>query len=166
LDFQIVSYSGTKTEVREIIVLLNSVFVQEGYTTKAVANRIFTPPEFQNRGNIKLARSSAGKLLGMAIFVATKSSQCQAANTDECEIHLLAVYSEMRGQGIASHLLRACENEAVSRGYFKMVLSTQKSMEAAHHVYQKNSYKQNPKRNWVRNGKIYMVYEKTLKTSD
>ena len=165
MGFRIEGYSGTDKEDREIIALLNNVFVQEGYTEKDVADRIFTPPGLQKRGNIKLARSPAGRLLGMAIFVLPSSPECQVANTDECEIHLLVVYPEARGQGVASHLIGACENEAVRFGYFKIVLSTQKSMQAAHHVYQKNGYIQNSKRNWIRGKKIYLVYEKTLKTT-
>ena len=165
MGFRIEGYSGTDKEDREIIALLNNVFVQEGYTEKEVADRIFTSPGLQKRGNIKLARSPAGRLLGMAIFVLPSSPECQVANTDECEIHLLVVYPEARGQGVASHLIGACENEALKLGYFKIVLSTQQSMEAAHHVYQKNGYIQNSKRNWTRGGKIYLVYEKTLKTT-
>ena len=110
---------------------MNNVFVQEGYTEKEVADRIFTPTELRKRGNIKLARSPAGRLLGMAIFVLPSSPESQVAKMDECEIHLLAVYPEARGQGVASHLIGACENQAVRLGYFKIVLSTQQSMEAA-----------------------------------
>ena len=73
----------------------------------------------------------------MAIFVLPSSPECQVANTDECEIHLLVVYPEARGQGVASHLIGGCENEAVRLGYFKIVLSTQQSMEAPHHVNQR-----------------------------
>ena len=111
MGFQIEGYSGTDKEDREIIALLNNVFVQEGYTEKEVADRIFTPPELQKRGNIKLARSHTGKLLGMAILVVPTSPERQVAKMDECEIHLLAVHPEARGQGVASRLIRACENE-------------------------------------------------------
>ena len=156
------SYGGTTTEDKQIISLLNQVFVQEGYTDKAIADKIFTPSELQKRGNIKLARTPTGKLLGVAILVLPISSQCQVANIHECELHLLAVYPEARRQGVGSRLIETCENEAVRLGYSKMVLSTQQSMKQTHILYQKNGYIQNSKRNWSKDGKIYMVYEKIL----
>ena len=85
MGFQIEDYSGTDKEDPEIIALLNNVFVQEGYTEKEVADRIFTPTELQKRGNIKLARSPAGRLLGMAIFVLPSSPESQVANIDNAK---------------------------------------------------------------------------------
>ena len=61
--------------------------------------------------------------------VVPTSPERQVAKMDECEIHLLAENPEARGQGVASRLIRACENEALSRGYSKIVLSTQQRME-------------------------------------
>jgi GNAT superfamily N-acetyltransferase len=64
----------------------------------------------------------------MAIFVPSTSPARQVAELGEAEIHLLAVYPEARCQGIASRLIKACEEQAVSFGYSKMVLSTQQTM--------------------------------------
>lgn len=134
-------YQGTIEEDEEITSLLTRVFVEEGYTDKSNAERMFVPAEVRNRGEIMLTRSPAEKkLLGMIIFVPSSSPACQVAEADEAEIHLLAVCPEARGQGIASHLNMACEQRAVSSGYSRMVLPTQQMMKGAHCVYEKLGY--------------------------
>jgi len=67
----------------------------------------------------------------------------------EAEIHLLAVYSEVRCQGIASRLIKACEEQAVSLGYSKMVLSTQQTMKKAQRIYEQD-YRRNSTRDGQR----------------
>lgn len=161
MTFQITRYLGTPKEDAEIISLLNDVFVGEGYTDKSNAEKMFVTSELQKRGEIILAKSSE-KIIGMAIFVSNTSQVRQVAKTDEAEIHLLAVYPKMRGQGIASSLVLECEKRALSFGYSKMVLSTQQTMKAAHHVYEKLGYLRNPIRDWSRANKFYFVYEKSL----
>ncbi len=139
MNFQILSYRGTIEEDREITSLLNHVYVKDGYTDKSYAEKIFVSAELRKRGEIILARSIAGKLLGMAIFVPSTSPARQVAELGEAEIHLLAVYPEVRCQGIASRLIKACEEQAVSLGYSKMVLSTQQTMKEVLNVSTSNS---------------------------
>lgn len=163
MSFQITNYQGTPEEDIEITLLLTHVFVGGGYTDKSYAERIFTSAEVQKRGEIILARSPVRKLLGMIIFVPSTSPARQVAKLDEAEIHLLAVHPKARGQGIASHLILACEQRAVSSGYSKIVLSTQQTMKEAHRIYEKHGYRRNPTRDWSRDTeKIYYVYEKLL----
>ncbi len=163
MNFQILSYHGTIEEDREITSLLNHVYVKDGYTDKSYAEKIFVPAELRKRGEIILARSIAGKLLGMSIFVPPTSPARQVAELGEAEIHLLAVYPEARCQGIASHLINACEEQAVSFGYSKMVLSTQQTMKEARRIYEQLDYRRNSTRDWSMGGnKIYFVYEKIL----
>ncbi|MGI0018957.1 MAG: GNAT family N-acetyltransferase [Nitrososphaera sp.] len=164
MNFQIVHYHGTIEENREITSLLTRVFVEEGYTDKSNAERIFVPAEVRKRGEIMLARSPVQKkLLGMIIFVPSISPTCQVAEADEAEIHLLAVHPETRGQGIASHLIMACEQRAVSFGYSRMILSTQQTMKEAHRVYEQLGYRRNSTRDWSRGtDKTFFVYEKLL----
>ncbi|MEO9363696.1 MAG: GNAT family N-acetyltransferase [Nitrososphaera sp.] len=165
MNFQILNYRGTIEEDLEITSLLTRVFVKEGYTDKSNAEKMFAPAELQKRGEIMLARSPEGKLVGMVIFVLPTSPARQVAEAGEAEIHLLAVYPEARGQGIASCLITACEQRAVSSGYSKMVLSTQPAMKAAHRLYKQLGYRRNPARDWSKgtDNKVYLVYEKLLK---
>lgn len=108
MDFRILNYRGTDKEDSGITALLNRVFVQGGYTEKSYADRFFISSELRKRGDIKLAESSSGHLLGMAIFVPPTSTVFHIANTDEAEIQLLAVHPESRGQGVASRLIQVC----------------------------------------------------------
>jgi ribosomal protein S18 acetylase RimI-like enzyme len=164
VNFQILNYRGTIEEDLEITSLLTSVFVKEGHTDKSNAEKMFAPAELQKRGEIMLARSPEGKLFGMVIFVLPTSPARQVAEADEAEIHLLAVYPEARGQGIASSLITACEQRATSSGYSKMVLSTQPTMKEAHRVYRQLGYRRNLARDWSKSAdnKTYFVYEKLL----
>lgn len=156
-------YQATAKEDNEIVSLLTSVFVKEGYTAKAHAEKMFTPSELQKRGQIILARSNTEKLVGMIIFVLPTSPARQISKPDEAEIHLLAVHPEARGQGIGTHLIKTCEMRAIRSGFTKMVLSTQQTMRWAHHIYTKLGYRNNPTRDWSSvMGKTYLVYEKYL----
>jgi len=155
VNYRICDYSGKTEEDIEIMSLLNRVFVEEAYTEKTYADKFFVPAELQKRGNIKL--------LGMAIFVPSSSPARQVGKTGESEIQLLAVYPGARERGIGSSIISACEQKAISFGYLRMVLSTQQTMKAAHHFYEKHGYRRNTKRDWSRDeNKIYLVYEKIL----
>ncbi len=165
MNYQIANYEGTDEVDGEITSLLNRVFVKEGYTDRSSAEKIFASDELRKRGEIILAKSPVGELLGMVIFVRPTSPARQVAGTDEAEIHLLAVHPEARRQGIASSLLMACEQRAVSSGYSKIVLSTQQTMKEAHQVYKKLGYHRNSARDWSKKGtnKFFFVYEKLLR---
>ena len=157
------NYQGTLEEDSEILSLLTRVFVEEGYTNKSRAKIIFAPDEVRKRGDIILAKSPTGKLLGMIILARSTSPACQVAKVDEAEIQLLSVYPEARGQGIASCLIMACERQAMSLGYSKMVLSTQQIMKEAHHVYEQLGYHKNSLRDWSMGiDRSFFVYEKSL----
>ena len=164
MSFQIVDYLNTVEEDKEVISLLTRVYVNDGYTDKSYADKMFVPAKLRERGDIILARSSIGELLGMVICVRPTSPARQVAKIDETEIHLLAVHHKTRCQGIASRLIMACEQRSVSFGYSKMVLSTQQTMNEAHRVYEKLGYQRNPARDWSRGAdKKFPVYEKILK---
>jgi ribosomal protein S18 acetylase RimI-like enzyme len=164
VNFQILNYRGTIEEDLEITSLLTSVFVKEGHTDKSNAEKMFAPAELQKRGEIMLARSPEGKLFGMVIFATWRAGLVGRTEADEAEIHLLAVYPEAQGQGIASILITACEQRATSSGYSKMVLSTQPTMKEAHRVYRQLGYRRNPALDWSKSAdnKTYFVYEKLL----
>lgn len=162
MSFEITQCRNTVQEYGEIVSLLYGVFVDGGYTEKPVAEQMFTPDELKKRGEILLAKSDA-TLAGMIIFSPPSIIPRQIANPDEAEIRLLAVYPKYRGKGIATSLLLACEKRATESGYFKTVLSTQKTMHDAHRIYEKHGYQRNPARDWKRGqDKIFYVYEKSL----
>lgn len=159
-----VDYLNTVAEDKEIISLLTRVYVNDGYTDKSHADKMFVPAKLRERGDIILARSLIGELLGMIICVRPTSPARQVAKIDEAEIHLLAVHHKARCQGIASRLIVTCEQRAVSFGYSKIVLSTQQTMSEVHRVYEQLGYHRNPTRDWSKEtDKKFLVYEKILK---
>ena len=151
-------------EDRAITSLLIEVFAGEGYTERLCAEIMSTPDLLRQRGDVLLAKSATGDLLGIVVCVRPTSPARQVAELDEVELHLLAVHPRARGQGVATALIAACEQRASSLGYSKMVLSTQPTMQTAHRVYERLGYQRNASRDWSlgQAGKTYLVYEKHL----
>ena len=101
----------------------------------------------------------------MAIFVPSTSPARQVAELGEAEYSSSGGISKARCQGIASRLIKACEEQAVSFGYSKMVLSTQQTMKEAQRIYEQLDYRRNSTRGWSkRESKIYFVYEIIFQT--
>lgn len=143
--------------------LLMRVFVEAGYTERASANRLTARAELRKRGDIILAKSLTGEVLGMVVCARPSSPSCQVAKSGEAEMHLLAVDPQARRQGVASALIRAFEQRSRSNGYSKAVLSTQPTMAPAQRLYERHGYHRNRRRDWSgSHGKSYLVYEKNL----
>jgi ribosomal protein S18 acetylase RimI-like enzyme len=155
---------GDPDEDRAIASLLIQVFAGEGYTDRLSAEKMSTPDALRQRGDLLLAKSGTGDLLGVVICVRPTSTARQVAELDEAELHLLAVDPKARGKGVAAALIAACEQRATSLGYGKMVLSTQPTMRAAHRLYEGLGYHRNASRDWsvAQTGRSYLVYEKRL----
>lgn len=164
MAFHIQGPVGDPDEDRAIASLLIQVFAGEGYTDRSRAETMSTPDALRQRGDLLLAKSATGDLLGTVICVRPTSTARQVAELDEAELHLLAVCPTARGNGVAAALVAACEQRAASLGYSRVVLSTQPTMRAAHRVYERLGYKRNTSRDWsmTQTGKSYLVYEKCL----
>ena len=164
MAFHIQRPLGDPDEDRAIRSLLIDVFAGEGYTDRLSAETMSTPDALRQRGDLLLAKSATGDLLGTVICARPTSTARQVAAPDEVELHLLAVHPIARGNGVAAALIAACEQRASSLGYSKMVLSTQPTMRAAHRVYERLGYQHNTSRDWsmAHTGRRYLVYEKRL----
>jgi ribosomal protein S18 acetylase RimI-like enzyme len=67
----------------------------------------------------------------------------------EAEIRMLAVAHEARGQGAGEALVRACVDRArATDGCVRVVLSTQRTMHAAHRIYERLGFVRVPERDW------------------
>ena len=79
---------------------------------------------------------------------------------------MLAVSAAARGRGAGEALVRACVDRARALGRTRMVLSTQRSMHAAHRVYERLGFTRNPARDWNPLPEVddilLLVYELTL----
>ena len=159
MDHAIVSRHGSQVADEQITDLLMRVFVDEGYTDPVKGERSFRPAALSKRGDLLLAICEA-KLLGLVVCATGASPARQVAEPDEAEMHLLAVDPASRGQGVGFSLVGAFEQRANALGLFKLVLSTQPAMVAAHRIYQTHGYDRNPSRDWAKDGRKYLVYEK------
>lgn len=145
----------------ELTSLLVGVYVAGGFTDEAVAPALFQESVVRARGTILTAREK-GMLAGIVILVPPDGPARQIARDGECEIHLLAVRKESRRRGVAVALLNDVLELARSRGWMRVILSTQESMTAAHMLYAKAGFERVPDRDWTRSGRRFLAYALTL----
>ncbi|QFR00233.1 GNAT family N-acetyltransferase [Streptomyces phaeolivaceus] len=89
------------------------------------------------------------RVLGGVTFVPAGGPMADIARTGEAEIRMLAVAPSARGRGVGEALVRAClERARTVEGCARVVLSTQRSMHAAHRVYERLGFTRTPERDW------------------
>ncbi|MDH5181300.1 MAG: GNAT family N-acetyltransferase [Gammaproteobacteria bacterium] len=161
LIFDINHISALPASDDEITELLRHVYVDGGFTSSEVAEKIFAPAAVRNRGFLLTARvSGANEFAGMIIVVPPTSKAIARAKANECEIHLLGVKPEFRGQGLGRDLVAKAINHAETNQWSKIILWTQKSMLAAQTLYASFHFQQTNEMS--KNGIEFLVYEKTL----
>ncbi|MGW1670751.1 GNAT family N-acetyltransferase [Streptomyces sp. NPDC002324] len=90
-----------------------------------------------------------GRVLGGVTFVPAGGPMADIAGAGEAEIRMLAVSPEARGRGVGEALVRACvERARAVEGCVRVVLSTQRSMHAAHRIYERLGFARTPERDW------------------
>ncbi|MCC5478940.1 GNAT family N-acetyltransferase [Streptomyces sp. NPDC059680] len=88
-------------------------------------------------------------LLGGVTFVPSPGPMADIARPGEAEIRMLAVSGAARGQGAGEALVRACIDRARAvQGCTAVVLSTQRTMHAAHRIYERLGFVRVPERDW------------------
>jgi GNAT superfamily N-acetyltransferase len=104
---------SSPAEWEQLLALLVSVFVGEGYTGRADAKRLFQRAELQQHGDIIVATDVAGTVRGIILLLDARSELRQVArNADEDEFRLLAVSPSARGSGIGCRLIEECGRRA------------------------------------------------------
>ncbi|MFF4353358.1 GNAT family N-acetyltransferase [Streptomyces sp. NPDC001530] len=89
------------------------------------------------------------RVLGGVTFVPQGGSMADIARPGEAEIRMLAVSLEARGRGAGEALVRACVDRArATDGCVRIVLSTQRTMHAAHRIYERLGFTRTPDRDW------------------
>ena len=89
------------------------------------------------------------RVLGGVTFVPTGGAMADIARPGEAEIRMLAVAPEARGRGTGEALVRACVTRArATAGCVRIVLSTQRTMHAAHRIYERLGFTRAPERDW------------------
>ncbi|MER6121532.1 GNAT family N-acetyltransferase [Streptomyces sp. NPDC001795] len=88
-------------------------------------------------------------VLGGVTFVPDGGPMADIARPSEAEIRMLAVAHAARGRGVGEALVRACTDRArATPGCARIVLSTQRSMHAAHRIYERLGFVRTPERDW------------------
>jgi ribosomal protein S18 acetylase RimI-like enzyme len=89
------------------------------------------------------------QLLGGVTFVPAGGPMADIARPSEAEIRMLAVAHEARGRGAGEALVRACVDRArATDGCVRVVLSTQRTMRAAHRIYERLGFVRAQERDW------------------
>jgi len=78
------------------------------------------------------------------------------------ELHLLAVEPDRRNSGIGAALVDAGLRAAIADSYRQVVLWTQSTMLAAQRLYERAGFVRAPSRDWQRDGRLYLVFERSL----
>ncbi|MGC0374962.1 GNAT family N-acetyltransferase [Streptomyces sp. SAI-229] len=90
-----------------------------------------------------------GTVLGGVTFVPGPGPMADIAGPGEAEIRMLAVARAGRGRGAGEALVRACVDRArAAEGCVRVVLSTQRTMRAAHRIYERLGFTRTPERDW------------------
>ena len=108
--------------------LLSLVYIDGGFVTEERANVIFEPSVVRKRGQLFIAKEiSTGVLAGTVIVVPEDSEASVLTKQGECEMHLLAVKSDFRGDGLGRLLVNSAIKFATDNSYTKMILWTKRA---------------------------------------
>ena len=163
MDFSIGTDESLKINDRELSELLTQVYVEGGFTEQELATSLFEASMVRKRGKIIGARENKQSILaGIAINVTPDSPSCQIAKKNEIEMHLLAVKSAYRRNGLGKRLVEASITDAKQEGYSKMILWTQTMMKAAHSLYESAGFVHIAEKDFSRNGRNFRIYEREL----
>ncbi|MDO0936197.1 GNAT family N-acetyltransferase [Streptomyces sp. DG2A-72] len=95
-----------------------------------------------------LVATQGDQLLGGVTFVPSPGPMADLARPGEAEIRMLAVARAARGRGAGEALVRACVDRARTAERTAVVLSTQRTMHAAHRIYERLGFTRAPERDW------------------
>lgn len=87
------------------------------------------------------------RILGTLTVAAHGSELAEVARSGELELRMLAVRPDVRGHGVAEHLVLAAQRLAL-RDRLGIVLSTMDAMHVAHRLYARLGFRPDPGRDW------------------
>jgi ribosomal protein S18 acetylase RimI-like enzyme len=144
----------------ELVALLNRAYVGGGFTTPERAMTVFAPTGVRQRGQLIFARSQNDHALaGMVIVVLPDSAARRISESDETELHLLAVDPLYHGRGLGRALMTTALTSIQEQGFRKVVLWTQPPMTVAQRLYKSIGFVHNPGRDPTLDGTPFLAYE-------
>lgn len=96
-----------------------------------------------------LVAEAAGRVLGTVTLAAAGTPFADIARPGEYEFRMLAVDPEATGRGVASALVRACEQRASAEGAERIVCSVEDKNAPALRLYDRLGYVREPERDWT-----------------
>lgn len=164
MSIQIKTFNREQIGDDEIEALLMQVYCDGGFTDPARAAAVFQAAALRARGEILYTRGDDASLTGMVILVPPQSAASNFAQSDECELHLLAIAPSVRRQGIGRALVEAAIVRANQRGYLRMLLWTQLTMHAARRLYESLGFTRVPTRDFDDGGRKFLFFERHLRS--
>ncbi len=159
-DFRLEHDPSTITD-SELVGLLTCTFVGGGFTSPERATTAFAPAAVRNRGKMIIARTQEDHALaGIVIVVLPNSPARRLADSDETELHLLAVDPLHHGRGLGKALINTALHSIHAQGFRKTVLWTQPSMLVAQRLYEKAGFVRAVARDPVFDDIHFFAYEK------
>ena len=98
--------------------------------------------------DLLVATDRAGRILGTVTYAPGGTAWADIAGADEAEFRMLAVAPGARRHGVGGRLVRACVERARAQGKRRLVLSSQPTMDSAHHLYERLGFVRAPERDW------------------
>jgi len=159
LKFNIDFGEALKVTDDEISELLTIVYVDGGYASKDIAEKIFEPVAVKGRGILLASRETSNmELAGMVIIVPPDSKSIVRAKANECEMHLLGVKPVYRKHGLGKSLITNVIDFAEKNKWSKIILWTQRSMLEAQRLYESFGFLKTEE--MTKNGVAFFVYER------
>ena len=98
--------------------------------------------------DLLVAVDADGHLLGTLTYAPGGTPFADVSEPGEAEFRMLAVRSEVRGRGVATHLVGAAIARARAQGQHRLAISTQPEMTTAHRLYERLGFRRAPERDW------------------
>ncbi len=130
--------------------LTRRVFISEGFISEdnSYVAELDDARSRAESAELFVAQDEAGTVVGTVTFAAAGSPYAELSAAGEGEFRMLVVSPAARGQGLGERLARTCVDRGRELGLSAMVLSTQPSMRAAHHVYEALGFVRDPALDW------------------
>jgi len=129
----------------------------EGREDGAYAGKLKDARPRQQEAELLVAVDEAGALLGTVTIAHPGTAWREIGQDDELEFRMLAVSPAARGRGIGEALTRRVLDEATEQGFRAVVLSSSKSMHAAHRLYERLGFRRTPDLDWTPEPDVHLV---------
>ena len=97
---------------------------------------------------VAVAVAPDGAVLGSVTFTLPGSRWTELAHAGQAEFRMLGVLPGARGRGVGGALVDWCLRQAVAAGAREVVISSEATMTAAHHLYTTRGFTRRPELDW------------------